>query len=166
DWSSDVCSSDLIYEYLAYVDPETHELQAGLASDWSVSADGKTWTLAIREGVAFHQGWGELTAEDVEYSLQRLIDPSAKSGPSSSMRAVIESVTALDERRLRIQLKNPDIAFVEGYLSNAMQAMIVSKRYVESVGDEQANRNPVGTGPYTLEAYRSGVSLTVRSIPD
>ncbi|MGQ9427380.1 ABC transporter substrate-binding protein [Gilvimarinus sp. F26214L] len=157
---------DTIYEYLAYVDPQTHALQPGLATDWNVSPDGKVWTLNIRRGVEFHHGWGEVTAKDVKYSLERLIDPSAVSGPSSSMRNIIEDVAVAGEYQVVIRLKRPDIAFVQGYLSNAMQAMIVSRRYVEEVGERAANRKPVGTGPYVLDAYRSGVSVTVKTVVD
>lgn len=155
---------DTIYEYLCYLDPETHELKPGLASGWQVSDDGKHWTITLREGVQFHRGWGELTATDVVYSLERLLDPSAVSGPSSSMRGVIDEVVQTGRYQLRIDLKTPDIAFVQGYLSNAMQAMIVSKDYVTQAGDEAANKNPVGTGPFTLAEHRSGVSIAVTKV--
>ncbi|GAB1261326.1 ABC transporter substrate-binding protein [Aurantivibrio plasticivorans] len=157
---------DTIYEYLAYFDPDTHELLPGLAINWHVSDDGMLWTLNIRRGIQFHKGWGELTAEDVVYSLERLLDPSAVSGPSSSMRAVVEHVRQTSSYQLQIQLKTPDIAFVQGYLSNAMQAMIVSKRYVTEVGDEEANAKPIGTGAFELESLHSGVSIIVKSISE
>lgn len=149
---------DPIYEYLTYLDPETHALEPGLATRWSVSPDGKLWTMSLRQGVQFHQGWGEMTADDVQYSLQRLIDPSAVSGPSSSMRNIIDTIAVIDRYTIEIQLKTADIAFVEGYLSNAMQAMIVSKKHI--VADEDgAKSNPVGTGPFRLREHRSGVSV-------
>jgi len=155
---------DTIYEYLTYLDPETHALTPGLATQWRMSADGKTWTLQIREGVEFQENWGELTAEDVQYSLQRLIDPLAKSGPSSAMRNIIESITVPEKYTVVIQLSKPDIQFVQGYLSNAMQAMIVSKKHVQSLPGD-STQQPVGTGPYSLANYRSGVSVTVAKIP-
>lgn len=149
---------DTIYEYLTYLDPETHELVPGLASSWSVSENGKEWTINLRRGIQFHSDWGEMKADDVVYSLERLIDPTAQSGPSSSMRAVIDEIIAVDHYQLKIKLKTPDIMFVQGYLSNAMQAMIVSKKHIEQ-DKEAAKRNPIGTGPYTLSEFRSGVSV-------
>jgi peptide/nickel transport system substrate-binding protein len=152
---------DTIYEYLVYLDPETHELQPGLATAWTVSTDGKQWTLSLRRGIQFQQNWGELTAEDVQYSLQRLIDPSAQSGPSSSLRNIIDAIEVLDRYSVRITLKSPDIAFVQGYLSNAMQAMIVCKKHILA-DEESAKQNPVGTGPFELDAYRSGIAITLK----
>ena len=154
---------DTIYEYLTYVDPDTHELMPGLATDWTVSADGKEWILTLRQGIQFQQNWGEMTAEDVVYSLERLIDPSAQSGPSSSMRNVIDEIVMLDRYRLAIRLKTPDIMFVQGYLSNAMQAMIVSKKHILA-DEEEAKRNPVGTGPFQLREFKSGVSVSVNKV--
>ena len=50
---------ELIYEYLVYLDPETEEPTPGLATSWEMSDDGMSWTFEIREGVPFHEGWGE-----------------------------------------------------------------------------------------------------------
>ena len=155
---------DAIYEYLTYLDPATHELKPGLATHWDVSADGKRWRLSIRQGIQFQQNWGELTAEDVRYSLQRLIDPSAMSGPSSSLRNIIDDIRVHGRYEIEILLKTPDIEFVQGYLSNAMQAMIVSKKHLLA-GEEAAKTNPVGTGPFHLQEFRSGVSITLKKNP-
>jgi len=152
---------DTIYEYLCYLNPETHLLEPGLADSWSMSEDGKQWTLKIRSGVHFQNGWGEFTAVDAKYSLERLIDPNAKSGPSSSLRAIIDKIEAPDEKTLRITLHRADIAFVYAYLSNAMQAMMVSKKYLEEKGEEFAAKNPIGTGQFQLEALKGGYSIIV-----
>ncbi len=154
---------DTIYEYLTYLDPESHELSPGLATAWEVSEDGKVWTLQLREGVQFHDNWGEMTAEDVQYSLERLIDPSAQSGPSSSMRNAIDKIEVLDRYRLKISLKSPDIFFVQGYLSNAMQAMIVSKKHIQK-DEEAAKRKPVGTGAFRLRDFQSGVAVKLERV--
>jgi len=54
---------------------------ARLATKWEMSKDGLTWTFWIRKGIQFHGGYGELTAEDVKYSLQRVIDPKSHCWP-------------------------------------------------------------------------------------
>ncbi|MBL4827117.1 MAG: ABC transporter substrate-binding protein [Spongiibacteraceae bacterium] len=151
---------DTMYEYLTYVDPQTHELLPGLATQWVLSEDGKLWTITLRKGIEFQQGWGEMTAEDVKYSLERFIDPMSQPGPSSSMRNIIDKIVVTSRYKLDIYLKNPDISFVQGYLSNAMQMMIVSKRHIES-DEEKAKKNPVGTGSFQLDSFKRGVSLTM-----
>ncbi len=57
-------------DYLVYVKHDTHELIPGLATRWEVSEDKKSVRFFLRQGVQFHDGWGELTSEDVKYTLE------------------------------------------------------------------------------------------------
>src|SRR5262245_53486907 len=50
-----------------------------LAQFWKASRDGLTWTFTLRRGVRFHHG-REVTADDVVYSLTRIVDPRTGSG--------------------------------------------------------------------------------------
>ncbi len=60
-----------IYETLVfYKKGNVQEFIPQLATDWTISEDGKTYTFTIRKGVKFHEG-GDLTPEDVAYSFQR-----------------------------------------------------------------------------------------------
>jgi len=61
------------------------ELIPGLAEEWEMTGDAKTWTFQIRKGVPFHKGWGELTAVDVKYSIERGMDLNSIAGPSSQL---------------------------------------------------------------------------------
>jgi len=153
---------DTIYEYLAYMNAQTLRPEPGLAARWEMSPDGKTFTFWIRRGVHFHEGWGELTAEDVKYTLDRIRDPRSIAGPSSPLRKLIERVDVVDPFKVVLTLTTPDIDFVAAYLSNALVVPIVSKRYVEQVGDEIANAHPIGTGAYTLAEFRKAASIRVR----
>jgi peptide/nickel transport system substrate-binding protein len=155
---------DPIYEYLVYQDPETRQLTPGLATKWLMSKDGRTWTFWIREGVRFHEGWGEVTAEDVKYSIERLLAPDSIVGPASAMRRLIDKVEAPEQSRVVIQLKVPDIEFLKGYMSNGVCQQIVCKKYVQSVGDEKANGHPIGTGPFTLVEHRRGISIKLKTV--
>jgi peptide/nickel transport system substrate-binding protein len=157
---------DTIYDYLLYVDPDTHELKPGLAEDWEVSADGRTHTFSIRRGVQFQEGWGELSAEDVEYTIERITDPEAIAGPSSPMRSLIRSAEAVEPFKLVINLNSPNVDFPNAYLSNGLVVPIVCKEYLLRVGDDVANRHPIGTGAYTLVSVKKGISATMRIRPD
>src|SRR5690606_6294822 len=88
---------DTIYEYLVYLDPETLEPQPGLAEDWSVSPAGDTVSLSLRRGVEFHGGWGELTADDVAYTFERMMARSSIAGMASTLRYLIDRS---EERRV------------------------------------------------------------------
>ena len=157
---------DSIYEYLIYVDPETHTLIPGLAESWHTSPDGYSVTVELRRGIPFQGDWGNVQAGDVEYTFERMMEPTSIVGISSTLRYIIRDVEALDTHTVRFDLDVPDIDFVHGYLSNASSVPIVSKRYVETVGEQAANDRPVGTGPYALADYREDTLIEVRAVND
>jgi len=70
-----------IYETLLFFDGEsTTEFVPVLATEWDISADGKTYRFKIPEGVKFHNG-NDLTPEDVEYSFERGMVQDYGAGP-------------------------------------------------------------------------------------
>jgi peptide/nickel transport system substrate-binding protein len=116
-----------------------------------MSADGKTWTFWLREGVQFHEGWGELTAEDVKYSWERMVDENSIGSPAGQLRALFDTIEVVDPYKIVVTLQKPYAEFVPSHMMDYNAGgMIVCKKYVESVGDEEANAHPIGTGPYTL----------------
>ncbi len=156
---------ELIYEYLVYVDPETEEPQPGLATSWEMSDDGMSWTFEIREGVPFHEDWGEVTAEDVAYSIEKIMSEESIAGPAGSMRRIIESVEAVDTYTAVVHMLAPFPELVRGYLTDANQTVIVCKEYVESVGEEEANLHPIGTGAYTLaEEHQQAQPIVLKAV--
>jgi peptide/nickel transport system substrate-binding protein len=157
---------DCIYETLTFIDPETLEAVPGLAEDWEVSEDAMTWTFYLREGTQFHEGWGEVTAEDVKYSIERVIAEDSIVGPASPMRALIDYVEAPETYKVVVHLNNPDPILDEGYMSQANPVWVVCKDYVETEGEETANDHPIGTGPYTLKSYSPGYSIELEAVAD
>jgi peptide/nickel transport system substrate-binding protein len=157
---------DTIYEYLVYLDPDTLEPQPGLAERWEMAPNGDRFTLWLREGVQFQDGWGELTAADVEYTFRRMMAPDSIAGMASTLRFLITDVRAVDRYEIAIALRTPDIDFVAGYLSNAVAVPIASRAYLEAVGDVIANERPIGTGPFTLRAYREETYIELAASGD
>ncbi len=93
----------LIYDSII----ETAELgvyRPGIAEEWSVSDDGLTWTLKIREGLTFHDGT-PLTAKDVAWSLQWMIDVGNDS--LSYLWWNFEDIQAPDDTTLQITTGTP-----------------------------------------------------------
>jgi len=62
---------DCIYDPLIQRDPKTFEYRPGLATEWKPSNELKTWTFKLRSGVKFHEGWGDLTSEDVKFTVEQ-----------------------------------------------------------------------------------------------
>jgi peptide/nickel transport system substrate-binding protein len=74
------------------IDPS--EIEPDLAERWESSADGRTWTFHLRRGVQFQGGFGELTAEDVAFSLRKAAN--AQSSAFAADFRAFETVEAVD----------------------------------------------------------------------
>ena len=153
-----------ISEYLVYRNPKTEAAKPGLATKWEMSKDGKTWTFELRKGIQFHKGWGELTSEDVKYSFEKIAAPGSRASTGSELRNLIERIETPNPYKVIFYLKKPDIEFPTALASDGSQHFIVCKKYVEEVGEKEADANPIGTGPYTLAEHRVRSSITLETI--
>ncbi|MBV9813819.1 MAG: hypothetical protein JO326_13810 [Acetobacteraceae bacterium] len=129
------------------LDPKGLVMEA--AESMEISPDSKSYTLKLREGMQFHKGYGEVTADDAKFTLDRLRDPASGSGYLLTY-VPIDDVAVLDKYRFRITLKQPDPTFY-GKALIARAALIVSRKAVEKLG-EGFRRAPVGSGPFEFEA--------------
>lgn len=136
---------DLVYQGLLDQDPGTLRLQPGLAESWSVSADGRVYTFTLRPGVRFHDG-SALTAEDVKYTFERILDPQTSS-PRASQLPSIERIEVLDAQRVRFVLAEPFAPFLNLLAGLA----IVPRDFPQKVGDPRTQT--LGTGPYRLVRF-------------
>ncbi|WP_216829731.1 ABC transporter substrate-binding protein [Alkalihalobacterium elongatum] len=131
-------------------------IEGDLAESWDVSEDGLVWTFHLREGVQWHKGYGELTSEDVKWSLERVMDPEVGSPRASSFKFV-DSVEATDTYTVTITLKEPNPSFILSLVAGGVSGgAIVNKDAIEA-GGEDADKL-IGTGPFVLESYTPGES--------
>ena len=133
------------------------ELEPDLAESWDKSADGLTWTFHLRKGVKFHGDWGEMTSEDVVYSLNRAADQ--KTSSFASDYAPVDKIEAVDPYTVKITLKQPIPALL-GIVANYHGGNVVSKKAAEALGADFKIK-PVGTGPFAITEYKSNESLTL-----
>lgn len=139
-----------LFDFLTEYDAEGLP-QGQLAESWTVSDDGMTWTFALRAGVLFHDG-KDLTADDVKFSLDRARD--ADLGGRSVINYVksIAEVTVVDPLTVAITTDGPD---------GALAAKLAPVAIVPMGTGEDAATNPVGTGPFKLQEYISGETLSL-----
>lgn len=149
-----------IFDGLFGYDLANMSIQPRLAREYSVSEDGLTYTFRLREGVQFHRNFGELTADDVKFSLERVLNPATASPWRSELRN-IAAISTEGRHTVVIRLSAPNANFLHA-LTGRNQALIVSRRAVEQLGNDWA-RNPVGTGAYTFEAWRPGERVILRA---
>ncbi len=129
------------------INPE--KIEPDLAERWERSKDGLVWTFYLRKGVKFHKGYGELTAEDVKFSLEKAANKTT-SGFAGDYEA-LSKAEAVDKYTVRILFKSP-IPSVLGILTNYHGGYIVSKKAVMEKGDK-FKFDPIGTGPFMLKDY-------------
>jgi peptide/nickel transport system substrate-binding protein len=138
---------------------EANKIVPGIAEDWTISEDGLEYTFNLREGVMFHNGQ-ELTAEDVEYTYNRILDPDYGSGLRAKIESV-QSIEVLDDYTIKFTLSEPYAPFIL-----AMTFGIVPEEYAEEVGDEELGRNPIGSGPFKLEDWDAGNQIVLSAFED
>jgi len=122
-----------LYETLITVDC-TGDVQAGLASSWDRSVDGRIWTFKVQKSARLWDG-SPVTAEDVVWSWQNApVDPDAPD-------AVFDSVAADGERTLRVYLKHPHWEVPRALSALTFAVARPSSRFGW----------PLGSGPYEIE---------------
>jgi peptide/nickel transport system substrate-binding protein len=134
-------------------------IEPDLATEWTSSPDKKVWTFQLRRGVKFHGDFGELSAEDVVFSLKRAADP--KQSTFSADFANIEDVKAIDPFKVEITLKRPSADLLYS-LIDFQGGYIVSKKAVETFGAD-FGRKAIGTGPFAFADYKASRSVTLKA---
>ena len=125
------------------------DFKPSLAESWTSSADGRTWTFQLRKGVKFHGGYGEVTADDVKFTFERLLDPKKPVDRQLLYAGTIESVTAENPGTVVFKLKRPDPLFC-GTILYTRGGCIVSRKALAERG-EKHTMNPIGTGAYEFD---------------
>jgi peptide/nickel transport system substrate-binding protein len=129
-----------------------------LAEAWTESPDGLTYEFTLRRGLRFHNG-DPLTAEDVKFSFERY-----KGTGAAEFRAKVRAVEVVDPLTVRFQLREPWPDFMTFYGTTATAAgLVVPKRYLEQVGDEGFQRQPIGAGPFKFVSHTPGVEVVLEA---
>lgn len=149
---------DLLYNKLVRHD-ENLKIVPDLAESWDIP-DNTTYIFNLRKGVKFHDG-SEMTAQDVEFSLNRILDPKT-AAPGRSYISTIKSIEVLGPYKVKVTLSAPLASFLEGLTSN--NCAIVSKAAVEKNGNLQKVED--GTGPFMLKEWVPDNSMTLVKNPN
>lgn len=137
-WSS-------IYDTLLVVSPEG-EVVPNAAKSFEYSEDGLTLTLTLRDDLLFSDGEAP-TSSDVKYGMDRIRN---NPGAGQFQLANVSDVQTPDDATVVISLATPDPNLLR-YLT--MRSGVIADE--ETVDDESTQLNPVGSGPYTLNADKS-----------
>jgi len=128
-----------------------------LAESWSVAPDGKSYTFRLRRGVTFSDGEA-FDASAVKFSFERA---KAEGSTNKAKKAVFDNISRIttpDAHTVILTLDNADGNFLFRMGENT--AVILHPRSAA-----QAATRPVGTGPYVVQDWRKGSSITLVSWP-
>jgi len=144
--------ADRIQEYvqdaLLRLDPETLAYKPYIATDWTVSEDGLTFTFNMRKDVVFSDG-KPLTAQDVQFTFDWIMNPKVAAPRDRSNLEKVESVKALDDYTVQFKFREPYFSALG--LCGSMR--ILAKHYYSQFTEDQFNEMPgllFGSGPYKM----------------
>lgn len=142
-----------VYEYLLDVD-ENANLVPALAERWEVSPNGKSYTFYLRKGIQFHDGWGELTAEDVKFSYDWGREKGSVNLTITNWARLMDRVEIVNPYQITFHFKDIFVPMLWEASRYAPYVSIGSKKYIEAVGKEKASKHPIGTGPYRFVEHK------------
>ncbi len=170
-----------IYNYLVGNEPGSTDLAPELATEWTPSEDGRTWTFNLREGVKFHDGT-DFNAEAVVFNVNRWWDPEFEFGyrDSGSLYEIwtdlfggfkgdeastLVDVRAVDDLTVEFEITEPFAAFPaaisSGYFGIASPTAIQ-----EDTSYGTPSGAAVGTGPFVFDSWISGDRVTLTKFDD
>ncbi|PWU53203.1 peptide ABC transporter substrate-binding protein [Micromonospora sp. S4605] len=150
-----------IFEALVDLDPITREPYLALAkADPVASADGKTYTVSLRDGAKFSDG-SPVTAEDVAWSFTRVLKPADPAAPPLMQGFIpfIEAVTAKDATTAEFTLKYPFALFAERI---SVVKIVPKAKTGDAAAAKAFDTAPIGSGPFKMDSAskESGIKLS------
>ncbi|MGB3294185.1 MAG: ABC transporter substrate-binding protein [Phormidesmis sp.] len=171
-----------IYNYLVGTEPGTTDPAPELATEWTASEDGLTWTFNLREGVKFHDDT-DFNAEAVVFNVNRWWDPEFEfgfrdegalyeiwtdlfGGFKGDEASTLVDVRAVDDLTVEFELAEPFAAFPAAIGSGYFG--IASPTAIQEAGASYGSPSgvAVGTGPFVFEEWLSGDRITYSKFED
>jgi peptide/nickel transport system substrate-binding protein len=137
------------------------QLQGELAEKWEMAPDARSFTFHLRHGVQWHRGFGEFTADDVAFTIGRMIDPKTGTAYGANFREV-DRVEITDPYTVTVRLKNPNPFWYAFAIMPRFGGYMVSKKAITELGEDYRH-NPVGTGPFAFASYEPKQKVVTRA---
>ncbi len=152
-----------IFDGLLDRNPETLDLIPRVAHRWEVSEDHLSYTFYLRNDVCFSDGH-PLTAKDVKFTFDKLMDPPTDAPHLKNYYMDVESCEIIDKYTVRYHCKKP-------YYQHAVMLGLLEilPEHIYGQGDfnnHPNNRNPIGSGPYVLKEWQTGLQLVLERNPN
>ena len=139
------------------------EIIGDIAKGWKVSDDFLSYTFSIHENAVWHDG-KELTAEDVVFSLNRIVEPGKPRPQAGQLRPYVKNVELIDRNTVKVNLNFASGAFM-AFLAVDVMAM-VPKHVVEAGTDINEFESILGSGPFIPSQIQRGSSWSGEKNPN
>ena len=173
-----------VLEWLVGVDRFTGGYEPMLAESWEMAPNGQDWTFKLRQGVQWHDGWGEFTAQDVRHSAWLLVSPTSTASGISTWRQYqgvtkadyetpeviaeksAEFIEILDDYTVVLHNQSvfPEALYQFGYRRNL--PMESKARWDGVGGDEAYGDKIVGTGPLKFVERVEGSHVSYEAVDE
>ncbi len=157
---------DCVYDPLIMRDPKTFAYRPGLATEWKPSNEMRTWMFKLRSGVRFHENWGELTAEDVKFTVEQSFKPDSLGGSAYFFRNQLDRIETPDKYTVVMHFKTRAWILPSLFTQYVGYQNVISKKYMETVGEQKASVHPIGTGPFHHVEGKQGDFHRFEAVPN
>ena len=130
-----------------------------LAESWEVAPDLKAIRFRLRRNVRFHDGTA-FNAQAVRFNVERLMD-KARNPTNRPLWDPVAGAEVVDDHTVVIRTRAPFSQLLNSLAHGSGSP--VSPAAVEKHGDKGIAQNPVGAGPYRLEAFTPGQEVVLRA---
>lgn len=161
-WAHQPVLGNALYGTLMINNLDTLEVEYKMATDFSTSDGGTTFTLTLQPGLTFTDGTS-LDAAAVKFNWDRLRDPALGS-TAVRQAAQVASSEVIDPATLKITLAAPNPHFPQGMLTTAMN-WIASPTALQK-GQPAFDETPVGAGPFKLVDWVRQDSVELEKNPE
>ncbi len=139
-----------MYEGLVKATPEG-EIEAAVASDFSVSEDATYITFTLRDGITFCDGT-PITVDDVKYSIERYAEIQGEDSAFSILKDIVTS----EDGTIVVNLSEPNTEFVYE----------LTCAIIPQANGENIVSNPIGSGPFMYDSFVPGEKLVIKKNPN
>lgn len=145
-----------------------------LAESWELATDQSSVTITLNKGIQFHKDWGELKAEDMAWVINRTnpaLNPESIAASAANFTSLFGEtpVEAIDEYTIRAEFEGFEVRWASGFLnqeaSGGLTSIATPKKAFDDNGRDWLRDNFIGTGPFQLKDFKTGVSATFEKVP-
>ena len=141
-----------------------------LATEFTLDPSLDYGDFTLRQGVQFHNGWGEMTSEDVAFTYNdanSVTNPESVHGQAGAFAPLIASMEPIDTYTVRLQYRNYDNRGILHSFSRFWQtAGIVSKNVYDTLGVESMQTTYIGVGAFSVDEWAQQKGIYLTAFPD